>query len=168
MVARTRRRSGSPSCRRQMPTLNSRRCGPISINWGSRRPHGLHDYWRMHSTGGFAVMALRETKTKKIRRGQKPAGATSLRHNGSATGIRHHGAGVPLRSLTEQALDHYFASLNGHAPGHLYDLVLREVEEPLFRAVLDYSEGNQSRAADILGINRGTLRKKLKVYGIEG
>ena len=75
---------------------------------------------------------------------------------------------VPLRSLTEEALDSYFASLNGHAPGHLYDIVMREVEEPLFRAVLDYAEGNQSRAADILGINRGTLRKKLKVYKIEG
>jgi Fis family transcriptional regulator len=62
----------------------------------------------------------------------------------------------------------YFASLNGHAPGHLYDLVMREVEEPLFRAVLDFSAGNQSRAADILGINRGTLRKKLRVYGIAG
>ncbi len=44
--------------------------------------------------------------------------------------------------------------------------MLREVEEPLFRAVLDYTEGNQSRAADILGMNRGTLRKKLKDYGI--
>ena len=76
------------------------------------------------------------------------------------------GRSVPLRSMTEQALDSYFTSLNGHAPGHLYDLVMREVEEPLFRAVLDYSEGNQSRAADILGINRGTLRKKLKTYGI--
>jgi Fis family transcriptional regulator len=76
------------------------------------------------------------------------------------------GRSVPLRSLTEQALDSYFASLNGHAPGHLYELVMREVEEPLFRAVLDYSEGNQSRAAGILGINRGTLRKKLKDYGI--
>jgi len=73
---------------------------------------------------------------------------------------------VPLRSMTEQALGSYFASLNGHAPGHLYDLVMREVEEPLFRAVLDYAEGNQSRAADILGINRGTLRKKLRTYGI--
>jgi Fis family transcriptional regulator len=79
-----------------------------------------------------------------------------------------NGHGVPLRSLTEQALDSYFATLNGHAPGHLYDLVLREVEEPLFRAALDYSAGNQSRAADILGINRGTLRKKLRVYGIAG
>jgi Fis family transcriptional regulator len=100
-------------------------------------------------------MAARSKKTSKARREHKPAA---------------HGAarGVPLRSLTEQALDDYFTSLNGHAPGHLYDLVLREVEEPLFRAVLDYSDGNQSRAADILGINRGTLRKKLRVYGIEG
>jgi len=76
------------------------------------------------------------------------------------------GRGVPLRSMTEQALDSYFTSLNGHKPGHLYDLVLREVEEPLFRTVLEYAEGNQSRAADILGINRGTLRKKLRTYGL--
>ncbi len=76
------------------------------------------------------------------------------------------GRRIPLRSMTEQALDTYFTNLNGHAPGHLYDLVLREVEEPLFRAVLDYAEGNQSRAADILGLNRGTLRKKLRTYGI--
>jgi Fis family transcriptional regulator len=76
------------------------------------------------------------------------------------------GRNIPLRSMTEQALDSYFTSLNGHAPGHLYNLVMREVEEPLFRAALDYSEGNQSRAAEVLGINRGTLRKKLKTYGI--
>jgi len=76
------------------------------------------------------------------------------------------GRSVPLRTLTEQALDSYFTTLNGHAPGHLYELVLREVEEPLFRSVLDYAAWNQSRAADILGINRGTLRKKLKDYGI--
>ena len=84
----------------------------------------------------------------------------------SKTATLQGGRSVPLRSHTEQALDSYFTSLNGHAPGRLYELVMREVEEPLFRAVLDYAEGNQSRAADILGINRGTLRKKLKTYGI--
>ena len=78
------------------------------------------------------------------------------------------GRSIPLRTHTEQALDCYFTSLNGHRPGHLYELVMREVEEPLFRAVLGYADGNQSRAADILGINRGTLRKKLKNYGISG
>ena len=75
---------------------------------------------------------------------------------------------MPLRTMTEDALNGYFASLNGHKPGQLYDLVLREVEEPLFRAVLDYAQGNQSRAAGILGINRGTLRKKLRTYGLSG
>jgi len=75
---------------------------------------------------------------------------------------------MPLRALTAEALDAYFSSLNGHRPGQLYELVIREVEEPLFRAVLDYADGNQSRAADILGINRGTLRKKLREYGLSG
>ena len=98
-------------------------------------------------------MAAR-SKQANTRREPKPASHATNGHS------------VPLRSLTEQALDSYFTSLNGHAPGHLYELVMREVEEPLFRAVLDYAEGNQSRAADILGINRGTLRKKLKTYGI--
>ena len=96
-------------------------------------------------------MALR----KKTRSRREPRPAT-----------QPAGRGVPLRSMTEQALDSYFTSLNGHTPGRLYDLVLREVEEPLFRTVLEYAEGNQSRAADILGINRGTLRKKLRTYGL--
>jgi Fis family transcriptional regulator len=81
---------------------------------------------------------------------------------------RHSGRELPLRGHAERALSDYFTSLNGHRPAHLYDLVLREVEEPLFRVVLDYAEGNQSRAAGILGINRGTLRKKLKQFGLGG
>ena len=60
----------------------------------------------------------------------------------------------------------YFSTLNGDKPADLYDLVLGEVEEPLFRAVMDYTQGNQSQAACVLGINRGTLRKKLKTYSI--
>ena len=70
----------------------------------------------------------------------------------------------PLRTHTEEALQAYFKTLNGDRPGELYDLVLSEVEEPLFRVVMDYTQGNQSQAAGILGINRGTLRKKLKTY----
>ncbi len=81
---------------------------------------------------------------------------------------KSNGKELPLRTHTERALNDYFASLNGHRPAHLYDLVLREVEEPLLKAVLDYTEGNQVRAADILGINRGTLRKKLRLHGIAG
>ena len=72
----------------------------------------------------------------------------------------------PLCKHTEDALNSYFASLNGDRPGDLYDLVLSEVERPLFKAVMDFTDGNQSQAAGILGINRGTLRKKLRTYSL--
>jgi Fis family transcriptional regulator len=80
--------------------------------------------------------------------------------------LKVNGKGVPLRSQAEEALRRYFETLNGHKPAHLYELVMREVEEPLFKVVMGHVEGNQSRAATILGINRGTLRKKLKEFGI--
>lgn len=73
---------------------------------------------------------------------------------------------LPLRDHAERALGDYFANLNGHRPARLYNLVLREVEEPLFRTVLDYANGNQTQAAIILGITRATLRKKLREFGL--
>ncbi len=72
----------------------------------------------------------------------------------------------PLCRHTEDALDQYFTTLNGDRPGDLYDLVIGEVERPLFKVVMDYTHGNQSQAASILGINRGTLRKKLRTYSL--
>lgn len=86
---------------------------------------------------------------------------SSIDHSNAA-----NGSTPPLSDMTEQALKHYFEKLNGHPPVALYNFVMREVEMPLFRMVMDFTRGNQSRAADILGINRGTLRKKLKVYGL--
>ena len=71
-----------------------------------------------------------------------------------------------LHKHTEDALEVYFESLNGDRPCDLYDLVIGEVERPLFKAVLDYTQGNQSQAAGILGLNRGTLRKKLRYYSL--
>ena len=67
----------------------------------------------------------------------------------------------PLGALADDALRGYLATLNGHRPADLYRLVMTEVERPLFKNVLEYAGGNQSEAAEILGINRGTLRKKL-------
>ncbi len=72
----------------------------------------------------------------------------------------------PLCKHTEDALNQYFTTLNGDRPGDLYDLVIGEVERPLFKAVMDYTQGNQSQAAGILGLNRGTLRKKLRTYSL--
>jgi Fis family transcriptional regulator len=71
-----------------------------------------------------------------------------------------------LSAMTGEALDGYFEKLNGHKPGDLYQLVIGQVEKPLFSAVLEYTNGNQSEAAEILGINRGTLRKKLRSYNL--
>jgi Fis family transcriptional regulator len=73
---------------------------------------------------------------------------------------------MPLCKHTEDALDLYFTTLNGDRPGDLYELVIGEVERPLFKAVMDYTQGNQSQAAGILGLNRGTLRKKLRTYSL--
>jgi Fis family transcriptional regulator len=103
----------------------------------------------------IATTSIKRSTRKKTKRA-----VTSTAH----FGIKHK----PLSSLTDECLNSYFANLNGHKPGDLYQLVLGEVEKPLFRAVLGYTNGNQSEAAEILGINRGTLRKKLKVYKLQG
>lgn len=70
----------------------------------------------------------------------------------------------PLGSAVQTALACYFSDLDGHPPDGLYDMVISEVERPLFEAVMNHVRGNQSKAAKILGINRTTLRKKLEHY----
>jgi len=60
----------------------------------------------------------------------------------------------------------YLTDLDAQMPDGLYDLVLHEVEAPLLQEVLNWSGGNQSKAAAALGINRATLRKKLHQYGL--
>ncbi len=73
---------------------------------------------------------------------------------------------VALRLHVERAVRHYFAQLQGETPTMVYDLVLAEMEKPLLSVVLEQTRGNQTRAAEILGLNRGTLRKKLKQHGL--
>lgn len=75
-------------------------------------------------------------------------------------------ANTNLRESVQQAVEQYFKHLDGAPAGNLYCLVLDEVEEPLLKAVLAYTKGNQSKAAIILGLSRGTLRKKMKKYGL--
>ena len=72
----------------------------------------------------------------------------------------------PLNGSVHDALDRYFTNLDGHEPNDLYQLFMGEVERPLLERVLKYTNGNQTRAAAVLGINRGTLRKKLTQYGL--
>lgn len=74
----------------------------------------------------------------------------------------------PLSHYVGASLDRYFESLNGSAPPNdLYRMILEQVEKPLLERVLAYNRGNQSRAATMLGINRGTLRKKLRTYDLD-
>ncbi len=73
----------------------------------------------------------------------------------------------PLRECVRDALTHYFRQLDGYDASDLYDLVMSEVEVPLLESVMEYTRGNVTRAATILGINRGTLRKKLKQYNLD-
>lgn len=72
--------------------------------------------------------------------------------------------GKPLNHHVKHSIERYFRELNGAQPASVYDMVLREVERPLLEVVMQETNGNQSRAAEILGINRNTLRKKLKLY----
>lgn len=74
---------------------------------------------------------------------------------------------TPLRDHVYETLRIYFHNLGGQAPNNLYDLVQREVEPPLLEIVMQSTRGNQTKAAAILGINRGTLRKKLRQYGLD-
>ncbi|SFN39474.1 Fis family transcriptional regulator, factor for inversion stimulation protein [Formivibrio citricus] len=64
------------------------------------------------------------------------------------------------------ALEQYFHDLDGETPSGVYDMVLARVEKPLLQAVLKRVDDNQTKAADMLGINRNTLRKKLQTYGL--
>ncbi|MBE02526.1 DNA-binding transcriptional regulator Fis [Marinobacter lutaoensis] len=73
---------------------------------------------------------------------------------------------VTLRDSVEVALKNYFAQLDGAPVTDVYQLVLSEVEAPLLEQVMKYTRNNQTKASTMLGLNRGTLRKKLKQYGL--
>ena len=72
-----------------------------------------------------------------------------------------------LKNSVKQSLEQYFSQLDGVPPNDFYDLLLAQIEPPLLEVVLKYTQGNQTKAAKLLGISRGTLRKKLKQYGFE-
>ena len=71
-----------------------------------------------------------------------------------------------LRDSVKNALENYFAQLGGETPANLYDMVLEQIELPLLQRVMAYTGNNQSKAAKFLGLSRGTLRKKLKIYDL--
>ena len=71
-----------------------------------------------------------------------------------------------LSNAVKHSIRRYLYELEGTQPNNMYTLVLQQVEQPLFEAILEHTKGNQSRAAEMLGLNRGTLRKKLRNYDL--
>ena len=72
-----------------------------------------------------------------------------------------------LQQSVEQAIRKYLIDLDGEVPCNLFDTVIAEIEQPMLQTVLKHCNHNQSKTATYLGINRGTLRKKIKQYQIE-
>ena len=72
----------------------------------------------------------------------------------------------PLSVCVTHAMQKYFSDLKGQEPTNLHTFFINEVEKPFLEVVMDQVNGNQTKAAEMLGINRNTLRKKLKSYDL--
>lgn len=71
-----------------------------------------------------------------------------------------------IEECVNKSLEKYFKDLDGERPHALYDMVILTVERPLLEFVMQHTQGNQSEASELLGINRNTLRKKLQQHGL--
>jgi len=76
-------------------------------------------------------------------------------------------AKINLSDNVDILLDQYFEDLSGDEPSAIYEMVITTIEKPLLLYIMNQAEGNQSNAAKILGLNRNTLRKKLKQHKID-
>jgi Fis family transcriptional regulator, factor for inversion stimulation protein len=70
----------------------------------------------------------------------------------------------PIAACVKTTMERYFNDLNGEKTTNVYDMVISEVERPLLEIVMRHVRSNQCKAAEILGINRNTLRKKLRQH----
>lgn len=71
-----------------------------------------------------------------------------------------------IADSVQRTLDRYFRDLDGEKPAAIYDLVMKNAERPMLEFVLQRANGNQTAAAEMLGINRNTLRRKLTDYDL--
>jgi Fis family transcriptional regulator len=76
--------------------------------------------------------------------------------------------GTPIDATVRTSVRQYLAEIDGELPTDFYQLVLSQVEAPLLEEVMRHTRNNQTRAAHLLGLNRGTLRKKLRLYNLSG
>jgi len=129
------------------------------------------------SSGGNGNTAKAAVRLEPVN-GQRTAAAPGEGHRDDARGEPARGrvaavvarsadqAGESLEQCVFRSLDQYFSDLAGAKPHALHEMVLGAIEKPLLQFALQRCEGNQSAAADLLGINRNTLRRKLQDYGL--
>jgi Fis family transcriptional regulator len=72
-----------------------------------------------------------------------------------------------LSSTVRKVMRQYFKDLDGEKPSGIYNMVVNAVEKPMLEVVMNQAQGNQTRAAELLGMNRNTLRKKLQQHGLD-
>ncbi len=72
-----------------------------------------------------------------------------------------------LEDWLDKSIKQYISKMDGNGNGQLHDLIIDAIEKPLFKMVLKEMQGNQTKTANILGINRNTLRKKIREHKIE-
>ncbi|MGH1487607.1 MAG: DNA-binding transcriptional regulator Fis [Cellvibrionaceae bacterium] len=84
----------------------------------------------------------------------------------SVTNLHKNTQEQSLRDCVETTMENYFRHLDGQVVTDVYDMVLQEIEAPLLEIVMKNTRQNQTKAAEMLGLNRGTLRKKLKRYSL--
>ena len=74
--------------------------------------------------------------------------------------------GIRLGECVRISVEEFFQTMDGHGTNNLFEFVMAEVEKPLLETVLRLTRGNQTKASELLGLNRGTLRKKLREHGL--
>ena len=79
---------------------------------------------------------------------------------------KFNGEAKRLSVQVAKSMQKYFKELDGEKATNIYEMVLKEVEQPLLETVMKECKGNQTLASQILGLNRGTLRTKLKNYNL--
>ncbi|MGS2717174.1 DNA-binding transcriptional regulator Fis [Eionea flava] len=87
-------------------------------------------------------------------------------NNASVSSIDSSAQSQSLRACVETTMENYFRHLDGQNVSDVYNMVLAEIEAPMLEVVMKNTRQNQTKASEILGLNRGTLRKKLKQYGL--
>ena len=73
---------------------------------------------------------------------------------------------ILFKEFVSNAMIEYFKKIDGYPIDNVYNLVIGEVEKPLIEETIKYCRGNQTKASQLLGLSRGTLRKKMKQYNI--